>query len=745
MPPISGSTRFLHNALRGLYLYGPQIQLTALTAVFMETTILWKTLPKTLLFSGILCYTCLSFLYIFLIAYARRGLTLKISKTYRLLLLISLLLALCWGSSVLLIKNSTLLFYAIHALFLFCACALFSSYLAAIPTMAYCFLSIGLIPMLYILFFKAPASYMTPLAHSLLALTFLQGSFIYFYSRALRTATHKLRTRPRSYYPATSQNLSALKVLNDFKEQLQKFTDQKTSHRLIRNEAIWNTILTITDQSHLQKSWQNCFSGKLSTLCQPLESDRIYIVEADKSARQTARQQQKYQATIDHSWIFNNPDCFALLKEGHMINNQSPQVTEQDQNELKELGIQAFLDIPILLNNELWGVIGMDRLTKAAPFTEQQTQGLKFIANILAMTIRNQQDCSERDRLATVIEQSSDCTLITNPAGQILYANPACETITGYSQSEIINTHIKTLYPENITDSNTWKEITTALKNGKKWQGQFASYRKDHTLYEEEMLLSPAFNPEGGISHQVIVKRNITEKKRLESIVEAANLMDNIGFIFSSIRHELGNPINSIKVSLSVLDSNLEIYDKNDIKRFINRGLSDIGRVEYLLKTLKNFSTFERPIIEKTDMTALLNKFLTLIATDLKQKDIQLTTNIPKDPHVGMIDPRAFQQVLLNLIANAADSLTETLQKNISLTMLQKENGQINIIIGDNGCGISDHEQANLFKPFYTTKPQGTGLGLVIVKKMLSKMGCSIDIRSKNNIGSKVLIVIPGL
>ena len=259
------------------------------------------------------------------------------------------------------------------------------------------------------------------------------------------------------------------------------------------------------------------------------------------------------------------------------------------------------------------------------------------------------------------------------------------------------------------------------------------------------MLISPAFNPAGGISHQVIVKRNITEKKRLESIVEAANLMDNIGFIFSSIRHELGNPINSIKVSLSVLDSNLELYDKSDIKRFINRGLSDIGRVEYLLKTLKNFSTFERPIIEETDMTALLNKFLTLIATDLKQKNIQLTTNIPKEPRIGMIDPRAFQQVLLNLIANAADSLAETLQKNISLTMLQKENGQINIIIGDNGCGINDHEQSNLFKPFYTTKPQGTGLGLVIVKKMLSKMGCSIDIRSKNNIGTKVLIVIPGL
>ena len=110
----------------------------------------------------------------------------------------------------------------------------------------------------------------------------------------------------------------------------------------------------------------------------------------------------------------------------------------------------------------------------------------------------------------------------------------------------------------------------------------------------------------------------------------------------------------------------------------------------------------------------------------------------------GLIDPRAFQQVLLNLIANAADSLIEISQKNISLAMLTEENGQINIIISDNGCGISDDEQINLFKPFFTTKPQGTGLGLVIVKKMLAKMNCSIHINSKNSRGTKVLIVIPG-
>jgi signal transduction histidine kinase len=243
----------------------------------------------------------------------------------------------------------------------------------------------------------------------------------------------------------------------------------------------------------------------------------------------------------------------------------------------------------------------------------------------------------------------------------------------------------------------------------------------------------------------VIKKSNITEKKRLESIAEAANLMDNIGFIFSSIRHELGNPINSIKVSLSVLDSNLDVYDKSDIKRFIDRNLADIGRVEYLLKTLKNFSIFERPDIEKIELTGLLNSFSELVNKDLIRKQVRLVTNTSSQPLYGFLDPRAFQQVLLNLVANAVDSLREVEPKRISLSMFRDENNQINLILSDNGCGISQEEQRNLFKPFYTTKQKGTGLGLVIVKKMLAKMNCSIEIHSRKGAGTQVEIIIPGI
>ena len=752
MSIISGSSRFFYHSLHNLYSYGSHVQLAVLAAFFLEIIILWPSLPPQVMSLAILSHLGLTSLYIIVIIYANRGPSLRINKTYRFLFLIIICQALQWGGSIFFYNNGTLLIFTVHLFFLFTTCLILTFYLSVIPKLAYCVWLITLGPMLYILLFRTAID-TAPLAYSLLSLTVLSGVMIFFHSRARHSAIRKrlqdqhrisLLTRQLHTDTQLAKSLSAVSVLNDFKIELQKFTAQKTSTGMASYDAIWNTILYLTDQSQLQNNWQNCFSGKLSSLCQPLEADRIYIVIADQEERKVSLQQQKkYQASIDHSWILTNSICLALLTEGQIVHNNTRQVSARELEDLKYLGIQTFVDIPIMLKNKLWGVIGMDKLTSSKAFTPQQLKGLQFIANILTMTIRNQQDRAERDRLVSVIEQSNDCTLITDLAGQILYSNEACEAVTGYSQTELMGTNIKALHPEGGTDHTIWQQLTTAMSKGQKWQGQFTNQRKDHTFYEEEVLLSPAYDHQGQIASQIIVKRDITEKKRLESIVEAANLMDNIGFIFSSIRHELGNPINSIKVSLSVLDSNLERYDKNNIKRFINRSLADIGRVEYLLQTLKNFSIFERPIMQKTDLTALFSNFIALIATDLNRQNIRLTANLPKTTSIGMIDPRAFQQVLLNIIANAADALSETVNKNISIT-LQEENSKINIIISDNGCGISDSAQANLFKPFFTTKPKGTGLGLVIVKKMLSKMNCSVDIHSKVNIGTKVIIVLAG-
>lgn len=515
-------------------------------------------------------------------------------------------------------------------------------------------------------------------------------------------------------------------------------------HRYLSpDDIIWESILKLTNPGALHSDWHSCFNEVLPDICEALEADELFLLDNSLPVGTPLLSYNNSQGSnYNHHWMLSVPMWMNLLSQGKTIMNFVDNFEPQEQIILNQEGLQVLLLIPLIVDNELLALIGLSRNHKATLFKQQQINSLLFIANLLTMAISNQQDRSERDRLGTVVEQSSDCIIIINTSGTVLYANPACEKVTGFSPEEIAGTSIKRLYTHPVR-KKLWHELKAALATGNAWSGQFANYRKDNTLYEEEMLLSPVYDQEGRVANQVIVKRDITEEKRLESIAEAANLMDNIGFIFSSIRHELGNPINSIKVSLSVLESNLETYDTEAISRFVRRSLSDIGRVEYLLKTLRNFSIFERPDIKATNMQALLDKLIQLTEKDLAKQNVMLAVHPPRESLTGMIDPRAFLQVLLNLTTNAVAALAERENKKIAISLMQKQKEQIIFIFEDNGCGMEEDTVRNLFRPFFTTKAEGTGLGLVIVKKMLSKMNCSITASSAKGKGTRMEIIIP--
>lgn len=266
-------------------------------------------------------------------------------------------------------------------------------------------------------------------------------------------------------------------------------------------------------------------------------------------------------------------------------------------------------------------------------------------------------------------------------------------------------------------------------------------FGKPQTLHYKDKLLSYTAYVISDV-YIAILTRDITERARLESIAEAFNTMENITYIFSGIRHELGNPVNSIKMTMSVLKKNLDRYPKETVLKYVDRTLTEISRVEYLLQSLKSFSMFEDPVIQNVDLIDFMDIFLSLVADDLEKGGIELEALLSPEAKWIRADPRALQQVMLNLIANASDALEGRDDPAIVISTLKKD-GLIWINIEDNGCGISDDEQKNLFRPFYTTKPHGTGLGLVIARRMLVKMNSRIGVVSRKDVGTTATISIP--
>ena len=241
----------------------------------------------------------------------------------------------------------------------------------------------------------------------------------------------------------------------------------------------------------------------------------------------------------------------------------------------------------------------------------------------------------------------------------------------------------------------------------------------------------------------ILIVRNITEKVRLYSMAQTMDLMRNLGFIFSGIRHEIGNPINAIKMTMSVLQKNIDRYPREKVLEYIDRTLTEINRVEYLLKNLKNFNMFEEVKPVSIDLEDFMEKFLALIQKDYEKQGISIKTIYDPKAKIAYADPRALHQVLLNIMSNAAESL-ETIEAPLIQIITRDISGKKQIIITDNGVGIAPSKKKNIFQPFFTTKPEGTGLGLNIVQKILSRMNGTIDIRSIEHSGTTVIISIPG-
>ncbi len=345
--------------------------------------------------------------------------------------------------------------------------------------------------------------------------------------------------------------------------------------------------------------------------------------------------------------------------------------------------------------------------------------------------------------LVTAMEQFPDAVLIMEADRTIRYANPAFEALFGYSNAELTGKSPNLLVPvKRLSDLNAL--IRQSLTSGEAGAESLVCRKKDLSLSEVKFRVSPVFDESGKLKNIIAVTQDVTGIKRMKSIAEASTLTDNLGSIFSGIRHEIGNPLNSIKMALTVLNKNLTTYPEATIQEFIERSLSEVERVESLLKEFKSFSLFEAPSVGRNRIDVFLDDFIDGIKKNDAFKDIAVynTPIQPREEICGYTDPQALKQVLFTLTDNAIDALESTERPAIQF-QLSKGDGLIRLDISDNGCGMTEEQQKNLFTPFNTSKMNGTGLGLVMVKKMLARMETTINIKSSPGAGTCVTLYIP--
>jgi PAS domain S-box-containing protein len=372
------------------------------------------------------------------------------------------------------------------------------------------------------------------------------------------------------------------------------------------------------------------------------------------------------------------------------------------------------------------------------PLHDAARRGASWVHVISNVSARRSSEEQAR-RLSAAIEQTGEMLLIVSRNGILQYANPAYCNAAGEAVELLIG---KPAFQLPLAPRGSVRPIRACVLGGRVWRGMFPVAGPDGAMHEIEATVSPVRGEGGDTSSFVCVGRDVTEPRRLEAIADAANMVDQVGFVFATLRHELGNPINSLKTALSVLHRNLSDYSPEAVTHYLERSLAEIARMEYLLRAFKTFGAFERPQLEEVAASDFLADFARLVGPDLERRGIGLDTRIAPDLGLARLDPRAFNQALLNLVTNAADAVTGCQAPCVRIAA-QRRGRRIEVRVEDNGVGVAEGDLPNLFKPFYSTKRGGTGLGLAIVRKLLSKMGSTIDVRSDRGIATVFTLSLP--
>lgn len=318
---------------------------------------------------------------------------------------------------------------------------------------------------------------------------------------------------------------------------------------------------------------------------------------------------------------------------------------------------------------------------------------------------------------------------------KIIYVNNAAvymmgatskEEIVGKSICEFIVPEYKVRLLEQIKHVKTEKKLLNSIElkmirlDGSNFYFEVTS--SNTIIGEKEAVLS--------------IGKDISERKeQTEKLFQKSEKLALLGQMAAGIAHEIRNPLTSIK-------GFIQLFQANHIKEeFFDIVLSELERINSIVGEFLILSKPTVAVFEEHDVKVLIKDVVTLISTQSILNNVQIFMEFEKDLPIVCCEENKLKQVILNLLKNSIEAMPKG--GNIDVKVKRKEDGKISIQIIDQGIGIPKDRIPTLGEPFYTTKEKGTGLGLMTCYKIIESHKGDLTIRSAENEGTIVEIILP--
>ncbi len=346
-----------------------------------------------------------------------------------------------------------------------------------------------------------------------------------------------------------------------------------------------------------------------------------------------------------------------------------------------------------------------------------------------------------------LIRSSNDGIVATDQDLKVVIYNPGAQHIFGYSQSEVLyKMTVAHLFPAEIadqfraaqTDDSTikdfaWRETEITAKNGQEIPVKFSG-----TILREN----------GNDMGTVAFFQDLREIKRLEKELLQAERLAAVGQTVAGLAHGIKNILHGLKGGSYLVDIGIKNDDTVKLTKGWDTVKRNIDRTSNLVMDLLSYSKEREPEYETCRPNEIAADVYELVQEKALENDVAIIREFDDSIGEVVMDPRTIHEVLLNLMSNAVDAclFDEDIAKQwqVKLKTAREKNSIIRFEVEDNGAGMSENIQRQLFTSFFSTKGhRGTGLGLMVSRKLVEEHGGTIEVKSQPDKGTVFTVRLP--
>ncbi|WP_052352781.1 PAS domain S-box protein [Neobacillus dielmonensis] len=379
--------------------------------------------------------------------------------------------------------------------------------------------------------------------------------------------------------------------------------------------------------------------------------------------------------------------------------------------------------------------------TTIVPFLNDKGKPYQYVAIRTDISDRKlaEENLKETIKEVTDIKFALDQSAIvafTDAKGKITNVNDKFCEISKYTREEIIgqdHSMLNSGYHSKEFFKNMWRTIG----QGKVWKGEIRNKAKDGSYYWVDTTIVPFINEQGKPYQYLAIRNDITERKRQEEVLHRQDKLAAVGQLAAGVAHEIRNPLTSMKGYAEFLQ-----LDEKDPERleFLNIILDEIDRVNNIVEDFMVLAKPKAVELEEKNVVPVIKNVVSLLEFEARKKNVRVHFDCNREIIQIECDENRLKQVFLNFIKNGIEAMPNGGDLHVK-TMIQDDN--VHISIQDTGVGIPKDKLTKLGEPFFTTKKNGNGLGLMMSFKIIESHNGKVFVESEPNKGTTFNILLP--